>query len=239
MALRVRYLQLVLSTAAGPFGAEVRFTDGLNVLAAPNTSGKSTCVMSILYALGLEGMLGPSQSPPLPDAMCRRVMHEGREHVVIESRVRLEVENRRKEFLTVERLVTGTNQARQLIRATMGRALSLPKDDYPRRDFYVRTGGAAQGESGFHRYLASFLGYTLPNVPGAEKEPVPLYLECLFPYFFVDQLTGWRDIKSRMPSYLRIPEMTKRSAEYVLDLDILHRVQTDSTSLMFFRQQIV
>jgi hypothetical protein len=26
-----------------------------------------------------------------------------------------------------------------------------------------------------------------------------------------------------MPSYLRIPEMTKRSAEFVLDLDILHR----------------
>ena len=63
----------------------------------------------------------------------------------------------------------------------------------------------------------------VPHVPGAEREPVPLYLECLFPYFFVDQLTGWRDIKSRMPSYLRIPEMTKRSAEYVLDLDILRR----------------
>jgi hypothetical protein len=223
MALRVRHLQLVLSTEAGAFGAEMRFTDGLNVLAAPNTSGKSTCVMSILYALGLEGMLGPGHSPPLPDAMCRRVMHEGVEYAVIESRVRLEIENGRNEALTVERLVTGTNQARQLIRSISGPALSSPRDDYLRRDFYVRTGGAAQGESGFHRYLAAFIGYELPKVPGAEKEPVPLYLECLFPYFFVDQLTGWRDIKSRMPSYLRIPEMTKRSAEYVLDLDILHR----------------
>lgn len=52
---------------------------------------------------------------------------------------------------------------------------------------------------------------------------VPLYLECLMPHFFVDQLTGWRDLKSRMPTYLRVPEMAKRSAEYVLDLDILKR----------------
>lgn len=223
MALRIRYLKVRLATESGPFGVEMRFTDGLNILSAPNTSGKSTCAMSILYALGLEGMLGPSQNPPLPDAMLRRVMDGDRERIVTESRVWLEIENHRKESLTVDRLVTGTTQQRQLIRGTLGPALTAPSDTYPRRDFYVRTAGGMQAESGFHRYLATFLGYDLPNVPGAEKEPVPLYLECLFPYFFVDQLTGWRDIKSRMPSYLRIPEMTKRSAEYVLDLDILRR----------------
>jgi hypothetical protein len=223
VTLRIRHLQIALATQAGPFGVEVHFTDGLNVLAAPNTSGKSTCVMSILYALGLEGMLGPSQSPPLPEAMWRRLTHDNEEVAVIESRVRLEVENHRKEFLTVERLVTGRPQDRQLIRGVLGPALTAPAETYQRKDFYVRTGGAMQGESGFHRYLAEFVGYDLPKVPGAEKEPVPLYLECLFPYFFVDQITGWRDIKSRMPSYLRIPEMQKRSTEYILDLDILRR----------------
>src|SRR4051794_39760845 len=124
MSLRIRHLQIVLATEAGPFGVEVSFKDGLNVLAAPNTSGKSTCVMSILYALGLEGMLGPSHNPPLPDAMTRRLTHEGKEVNVIESHIRLEVENHRKEFLTVDRLVTGTPQDRQLIRGMLGPALT-------------------------------------------------------------------------------------------------------------------
>lgn len=86
-----------------------------------------------------------------------------------------------------------------------------------------RIAGSAHDESGFHKYLADFIGYKLPRVPSSENDSVPLYLECLFPYFFVDQLTGWRDIKSRMPTYLRVPEMAKRSTEFILDLDILHR----------------
>jgi AAA domain len=142
MSLRIRRLQIAMATQSGPFGVEVSFTDGLNVLAAPNTSGKSTCVMSILYALGLEGMLGPTQNPPLPDAMSRRLTHNEKEINVIESRVRLEVENHRKEFLTVDRLVTGLPQHRQLIRGVLGPALTAPTATYPRKDFYVRTSGA-------------------------------------------------------------------------------------------------
>jgi hypothetical protein len=182
---------------------------------------------SILYALGLEGMLGPSQQPPLPDAMRTSIL-EGpkenqKEYPVVESRVRLEVENHKKEIITAQRTVTGTNLERQLIRCSMGPAITNPDTPYQIRDFYVRTQFAAQEESGFHRFLAEYLGYELPEVPALDTSSIPLYLECLMPYFFVDQMSGWRDLKSRMPTYLRVPEMAKRSAEYVLDLDILKR----------------
>lgn len=137
MSLRIRYLEIRVATAIGTFGLDVRFEDGLNVIAAPNTSGKSTTVMSILYVLGLEGMLGTSQQPPLPDSMSSKIMHEGKEINVVESKIRLEIENRDKKRITVERFVTGDNRKRQLIRGVLGPALTQPKGVYGRKDFYV------------------------------------------------------------------------------------------------------
>jgi hypothetical protein len=223
VTLRIRKLELLAVTGVGNFGTTLNFTEGLNIISARNTSGKSTCVMSMLYALGLDGMLGPSQQPPLTDAMIRSIMEGDKEHPVIESRVRLEVENHEKKVLTVQRRVTGTTMERQLVRCTFGPAITEPNAAFPVVDYYVRSKGAAQEEAGFHRFLAGFLGYDLPNVPAQDETTVPLYLECLMPYFFVDQLTGWRDLKSRMPTYLRVPEMSKRSAEFILDLDVLKR----------------
>lgn len=225
MGLRIRQLLMAVTTAQGRFGATIPFEDGLNVLWAPNTSGKSTAMMSILYALGLEGMLGPSHQPPLPDAMRTHIVTGAGEIPVVESFVRMEIENSKGERITIQRQVESSNpkESRQLVRAILGPYMTNRDGQYERRDFYVRTGGTATDPSGFHRFLAEFIGYTLPQIPAADNETVPLYLECLFPYFFVDQMTGWRDIKARMPTYLRIMEMGKRSAEYVLTLDILRR----------------
>ena len=44
-------------TSSGPFGADIPFSTGLNVLWADNTKGKSTSLQGLLYALGLERML--------------------------------------------------------------------------------------------------------------------------------------------------------------------------------------
>ena len=81
--------------------------------------------------------------------------------------------------------------------------------------------GAAYRESGFHYFLSQFLGFEQPLVGDSGQPGIPLYFECIFPYFFVDQITGWRDIKSRMPTYLGIPQMASRSAEFVMALDVL------------------
>jgi hypothetical protein len=220
--MRLLKLQLRAMTPEGMFGVTIPFTLGLNVLAAPNTSGKSTCMMSILYALGLEGILGPNQYPPLPDVMRSSLSWQGQELPVVESHVRLELTSTEGKPITVQRSVAG-DASRQLVHVVFGPDLTHPSLDYIRRDFHVRLGGSATDPAGFHTFLAEYLGHQLPDVPSSDDKTVPLYLECLFPYYFVDQLTGWRDIKARMPTHLRIPEMAKRSAEYVLSLDVLQQ----------------
>ena len=49
------------------------FKAGLNVIQAGNTSGKSTSLQAIIYALGLERSLGPQLDVPLPYAMRERI----------------------------------------------------------------------------------------------------------------------------------------------------------------------
>jgi hypothetical protein len=228
MGMRLRNLQIRIETTNGPYGFAIGFANGMTVIRADNSSGKSTCMMAILYGLGLEGMLGPSHQPPFAEVMTESLLDGQQAWEVIESFVRVEIENDEGERMTCKRFVIRQSdidslRVRQLIRVDEGGTISNPDGDVRSKDYFVRIANAAQSDSGFHYRLANFLGYTLPSVPGTEQGQVSLYLETLFPFFFVDQLSGWRDVKARMPTYLRIPEMAKRATEYILNLDILNR----------------
>ncbi|UTT45355.1 hypothetical protein [Micrococcus luteus] len=201
----------------------IKFVEGLNLLRADNSSGKSTALQGIIYALGLEGMLGPSQRIPLPHAMTDNVAVRGVDGRVVDSFVELEISNGAGEQVTIHRPVVSASKNKSLITVSHGPKITTP-GDYAETDYYVRRQGAAQNVAGFHRYLASFLGIKLPRVSRMDGSEVPLYLETLFPYFFVEQKHGWSGIQARIPTYLGIRDVGKRSAEFVLGLDAFDRV---------------
>jgi hypothetical protein len=94
VTLRLRTLELRVVTGDGVFGRVLRFGEGLTILHADNSAGKSTCLQSIIYALGLEGMFGPSHDVPLPHAMTDWIeTAQGGRLPVLESQVVLEIEN--------------------------------------------------------------------------------------------------------------------------------------------------
>ncbi|MFD0166207.1 hypothetical protein ACFVJH_18910 [Streptomyces decoyicus] len=148
------------------------------------------------------------------------------------SEVALEIQNSREEIITVRRAIRSDRYDRTLIRVTQGPALTNPRSDYATRDYFVRRQGAAQREAGFHHELARFLGWRLPRVTRLDGSEGPLYLECLFPYFFVEQKHGWSGVQARIPAYLGIQDVSKRSAEFILNLDamevILERQRLES-----------
>jgi len=207
-------------TEKGPFGINLRFNEGLVVLQGENASGKSTCLAAILYALGLEGICIRGQDSPFPEAITDRI-HDGESWLaVLESHVHLEFEVGQQEIYSATRAATGSKEQRQLITVFSGPILSSPNGAYARRDFFVRIPRAAQSESGFHYFLADALGLRLPKVPKYDGEPVPLYLEALFPLVFVDQLRGWTGLASRMPTHFGIIDLWTSVIEYLLALDI-------------------
>lgn len=189
---------------------------------APNTAGKSTCLQAIIYALGLERMLGPRLEVPLPYAM-REKIHAipGTAYATVtNSFVELTIENATTRVRVRRDIVGGTD--RKLVRTTL---LSGTSNDFrtgPERDFFLHDHGSARNDAGFHRFLTAFVGWTLPMVPQFDGGEVPLYLEVIFPMLFVEQKRGWSAIQGPIPTMFRIQDVNRRVIEFLLDLRIGH-----------------
>ncbi|QSZ51242.1 AAA family ATPase [Arthrobacter sp. D5-1] len=221
--LTLRAVKLTAVTSEGEVGRTVQFSKGLNVLRAGNTSGKSTTLQAIIYALGLEGMLSPRREVPLPHSMTDSVTVDNKELRVLRSWVSLEFENAEEKVITATRQVKNAETKNTVITVEHGPALTQG-GTFKTEDYFVRMAGAAQRESGFHHFLTNFLGWNLPLVSYMDGSEKPLYSECLFPFFYVEQKHGWSGVQARIPTYFGIREVGKRSFEYVLGLDVFERI---------------
>jgi hypothetical protein len=197
------------------------FVDGLNVIRAENWAGKSQLVQSIMYALGMEGMQGPSHAVPLAHAMTDyldyKVNGKDAKAKVIDSMVSLEIESKGK-FLTVQRSIEG-DRNKHLMTVYEGRAITKKEALGTARDYYVREGGAATNELGFHRRLKDFIGWELPMAPRFNEPDCPPYLETIFPLLYVEQKLGWGRIPARYPTWLGIRDVGRRTVEFLLGLE--------------------
>lgn len=73
LGLNIDNLSISVSTSGGEFECSIPFYDGLNIIRAENSSGKSTCVNAIAYGLGLEAILGPSRKRPFPKSLYEEI----------------------------------------------------------------------------------------------------------------------------------------------------------------------
>ncbi|MDW9480460.1 hypothetical protein [Sinorhizobium meliloti] len=208
------------TTASGQFGTELELQVGLNVVKAPNTSGKSTSLQAVLYGLGLERMLGPRVETPFGHVLTEylREVADGPSFPVLKSSVEIELKNNRKEILAVHRVVRGDTDTR-LVRAKT----TDTNGSESRRDFFLHDPGSVQREDGFHNYLARFIGWDLPEVTTFDGREIPLYIAAIFPMLFVEQKRGWSAIQGPFPTFLRIQDTARRVMEFLLDLDVGNR----------------
>ena len=235
--MRFRRLQIQMQTSDGPYGVTLDFPDGLVVVWADNSMGKSTCVKSILVALGMEAMLTTSQADlPLPPAVKARLDSPSGEHDVLESEVFLEIENAQGRRIVVHRMIKG-GRDKNLITVHEGPALSSPGSTLRTRDFFVNRQGAATRELGFHHFLSSFFNWTLPTVQTYDGNEYPLYLQCIVPYFVVEQTRGWSTVQPPLPTQFRIRDAHKRAVEFLLNLEA-HRVALKRQEIQFEIRQV-
>jgi hypothetical protein len=230
MTLKLRHLFIDVVTADGRYGVKLDFVDGLNVIRADNSMGKSTVVQAIIYALGLEGMFGPSQEIPLPHVVTDYLESDDHNVNVLESAVFLEIENGDGRRYTLQRTIKGSRN-RHLITLIEGEAITGNITAAAAEDYYVRERFGATGERGFHRKLAEVLGWDLPKVPRFNDVDCPLYLEAIFPLFYVEQKHGWGKLPARFPTYLGIRDTARRTVEFVLGLDA-YQIALERTAVL-------
>lgn len=221
MSLRLRHLRLRAETGKGRFGADIPFSNGLVILRADNSRGKSTAIQSILFALGLERMITARADHALTAAMRDRLIFDPKtmdETPVLESSVSLEIEGARGEIATVTRWVTHSTIEPGLVQVRQHRTATRPSESAG--DYYVGRAGAASNPRGFHRWLAEFIGWDLPMLPARDGRTAPLYMEQVFPLLFVEQRRGWGGIQAQMPYFSGVTDVKRRAVEFLLRLDV-------------------
>lgn len=225
MTLRLRHLRLRAFTQDGPYGADLPFEDGLNVIWADNTKGKSTSMQALLYVLGMEKMLSPSREVPVPHALTTYLMRDDESELAItNSFVELEIENGAGTIVTVRRPIKEAGIDTRLVTVWFGPMLTEPSETAPSRQFFVRDPGAFKREDGFLHFLEAFIGWDMPVVRKYEGPEGKLPLETVFPLFWVEQKRGWSTIPAAIPTYMRVRDVQKRAVEFILDLDV-HKLE--------------
>ena len=166
--MKLRKLVINVKTSTGPYQTAIEFSEGLVVVWADNTKGKSMCVKAIVSVLGLESMLTTDQKAlPLPPSLTERLKDENDcDVLVLESDIYLEVDNQNGSIVTFHRIVkpSDSDKISNVITVYKGPILTAPGSNCEKHDFYVNRKGAAKGPVGFHHFLAQFLGWSLPNV---------------------------------------------------------------------------
>ncbi|MGW6245747.1 ATP-binding protein [Streptomyces roseolus] len=224
--LRISAVSIHAVTSNGDASFSGKFGDGLTVIRAKNSSGKTLLLNSIMYALGLEGTLKPGKQGILTTALTRSVRLDDAERAVQQSWIDVEISNGRSSITVRRYPVPPEGIKSDLITVWDGALLSQRGiEALPPRYFYVGRGGTAQNEAGFHHFLARFLGWELPVVPTYSGKDVPLYLQVLAALFFVEQKQGWSGIVPKMPTQYQIREPLRRSIEFYLNLDIMERAR--------------
>lgn len=214
LGLTLISLKVTSVTNDGTYSVVLPFEKGLNILRAENSSGKSTCINAIVYALGLDAVLGPSRRKPFPRSMHQFLevsKEDSTPHNVKESYVELEVKNQENTWAKLKRYVEGYSDK-----------VTVYDDLDCFSDYFLGSAGnigSAKSQKGFHYWLERFIGWTLPDLVTHDGKPTRLYLECIFPLFFIEQKRGWSEIQANTPTYYGIKGVKKAALEFCLGVE--------------------
>jgi len=222
--LKINKIKIEVNTIEGIFLGEYTFDMGLNVIKGLNTSGKSTLFQAMLYALGIEELLGGKNAKMMQSALREKIEKEEEKFIeVTASKVFLELQNLEKS-ITIERTIRG-EKSPKLVRIYYGNLLTKPDMLYESIDTWIHDpGGASNKNRGFHYLLEEFLGWKLPKVVYNNGSFRKLYLQSIFPGFIIEQKGGWSDLLSTIPHY-GIKNVESKSIEFLLKLDVFENEQ--------------
>ena len=217
--LRLNAIKIDITTADGAYGFEHAFDSGLNIIRGNNSSGKSSMFQAILYALGLEELLGGKNEKTMQSVLKDVVEYpDGQFHKILQSHVYLEITN--NTTVTVKRSIVSPTESPKLIEVYFGALLTERKKDLKKQAMFIHDkGGASDNTYGFHMFLANFLNWHMPEVTNAQGQQTHLYIQQVAPSFMIEQKSGWSDFFATMP-YYGIKQATSRVVEFILNMDI-------------------
>ncbi|MFV0455630.1 MAG: hypothetical protein ACK5NQ_11675 [Pseudomonas sp.] len=228
----IKRLKIAIETTDGPFGFFAKFDRNLNIIRGRNSSGKSSIVHSILYALGMEELLGAQNADALTYVLKDHIEYEGVEYLITRSMVIMELESHGK-TITVTRKIKEDGVNPKLVEIQECAALS-EGETAPVIYRFLHDGGSAQIREGFYTYLEDFLGLKLPMVPHTNGKQVKLYLQYIFAAMVIEQKRGWTDYIANLP-YFGVKEARIKIVDFLVGTNVFEmdakRARLDHESL--------
>ncbi|MBD8790988.1 AAA family ATPase [Pseudomonas syringae] len=213
----IKAISIEIQTNNGPFGFFTEFSRNLNIIRGRNSAGKSTIVHAIMYAMGMEELLGAQNENALTYALKNYVEYEGLKHQIQSSKVTIEIESNGK-TITIRRSIREDGISNKLVRIKECGALTKNESSEPIYRF-IHDPNSAQIEEGFFKYFEQFLGLKLPIVPRTNNKPTKLYLQYLFAAMIVEQKRGWTDYIANLP-YFGVRDARIKIVDYLVGTDV-------------------
>ncbi|MEJ2795801.1 AAA family ATPase [Iodobacter sp. LRB] len=215
----IRAVEIRINSGNEHFGFRCKFKSGLNIIKGRNSSGKSTLVNTIMYALGLEELIGVKGERALTSAVRDRFQYDGQPHAIQKSAVLIELQNSAGNIVTFRRPIRNDDKSTKLVEAFDGAILTGSVSDLAlATPLFLHDPGAAQYEEGFLKYLESFLGLKLPRVQSSTGGLTRLYPQVIAAALFIEQKRGWTDYIANIPFYQILGAPT-RVVQYLLGLE--------------------
>lgn len=225
------------------YGFEFQFERGLNIIAGPNSRGKTTINTCIYYALGMEELLGAQNEKSLDKALKEEFTikpnqeQEGINYKIQSSKVLLEIENQNNEIVLLERYITRNSEEVKTSNIIVYNSSLEERNNkkvlIQQNVFFVNGRGNNEDPNSFYNWLISFMNLELPLVSNSSRKDdySPLYLQTIFSALFIEQTKGWSDFFATMP-FFGITKAKEKIVEFLLGLneivlstekDILHK----------------
>lgn len=206
------------------FGRNLDFSSGLNLVVGDNTSGKTTLVECLFYALGMEELIeGKSGTRSLDKAvreqfLCGNTNRHERAWQVKQSYVRLQLSNSTHESITIMRYIQSFDSKRPDVLYVWRTPMIDIKRDLDKKEYYVHNQGDHNEDCnvGFYAFLADFAGLPIIKVPARNKDYTLLYMQTLFSAAYIEQKRGWSDFFANIRSF-NIMNPKQRLVEYIMD----------------------
>lgn len=207
------------------FGRVLDFASGLNLVVGDNTSGKTTLVECLFYALAMEELIeGKPCDKTLDKAVKSQFLYmepDGNQHewLVKESFVQIQLSNTNEETITVKRKIVSDDK--QQNKMYVWHSPMLDKMEHKDcREYYIhnRDDHNTEHNEGFYALLADFADLPIIPVPARNTDKTIFYMQTVFTASYIEQKRGWSDFFANIRSY-NIINPKQKLVEYLMGYD--------------------
>jgi hypothetical protein len=211
--IRLTFIVVQGVSEHGAFMGRLDLGEGVQIISAHNSYGKSLAAKAVAWCLGVETMFGVSPNDPsfFPDAVSSEIdlpIAVGAR--VLSSECSIGLLRSDGASLTLTRQIMGDT--------TQIQASELVEGEDTARHSVLQTRNRSMQDAtgGFQHFFFEWMGWPRTKVATFRGEPSEIYLENLAPSFYIEQKEGWTAIQALQVSRYSQVQISQIATEYLL-----------------------